>query len=285
MSSARDLNGVVRSMKALAASSIGQYESAAESLSHYYRTVELGLAACLRQAGVPAETHEARGKKPAPVGIVVIGSDQGLVGQFNEILADYALGELKTIQGKPGCVWAVGERIQAILTDSGFAQAVLLPVPISVYGITELVDRLIIEIDSARQKGDVMEVYLFHNRPKKGAILETVRRRLLPLDRVWQRSLATLPWPTKCLPQVIEGNKSTLSAFVRGYLFVVLFQACAESLASENSSRLAAMQRAEKNIGEVLEGLNRTFHRIRQEGIDDELFDVISGFEAQSRRK
>jgi F-type H+-transporting ATPase subunit gamma len=35
----------------------------------------------------------------------------------------------------------------------------------------------------------------------------------------------------------------------------------------------------------VLEGLNRTFHRIRQEGIDDELFDVISGFEAQSTRK
>jgi F-type H+-transporting ATPase subunit gamma len=61
---------------------------------------------------------------------------------------------------------------------------------------------------------------------------------------------------------------------------VLLFQACAESLASENASRLAAMQRAEKNIGEILEQLNRTFHRIRQESIDEELFDVISGYEA-----
>jgi F-type H+-transporting ATPase subunit gamma len=40
------------------------------------------------------------------------------------------------------------------------------------------------------------------------------------------------------------------------------------------------MQRAEKNIEELLEDLSRTFHRIRQESIDEELFDVISGYEA-----
>jgi len=57
-------------------------------------------------------------------------------------------------------------------------------------------------------------------------------------------------------------------------------RACAESLASENASRLAAMQRAEKNIDDLLEDLNGAFHRLRQSGIDEELFDVISGFEA-----
>jgi F-type H+-transporting ATPase subunit gamma len=58
------------------------------------------------------------------------------------------------------------------------------------------------------------------------------------------------------------------------------FRACAESLAIENSSRIAAMRRADKNIDELLEDLNRTFHRLRQNGIDEELFDVVSGFEA-----
>ena len=43
---------------------------------------------------------------------------------------------------------------------------------------------------------------------------------------------------------------------------------------------LAAMQRAEKNIDELLDGLNGEFHRLRQSSIDEELFDVISGFEA-----
>jgi len=78
------------------------------------------------------------------------------------------------------------------------------------------------------------------------------------------------------------GGTVTLRALIREYLFVSLFRACAESLASENASRLAAMQRAEKNIDELLENLNRTFHRLRQSGIDEELFDLVSGFEALS---
>ena len=44
----------------------------------------------------------------------------------------------------------------------------------------------------------------------------------------------------------------------------------------------AAMQRADKNIDELLEDLNGTFHPLCQSGIDEELFDVISGFEALS---
>ena len=78
---------------------------------------------------------------------------------------------------------------------------------------------------------------------------------------------------------------TVLRALIREYLFVSLFRACAESLASENASRLAAMQRADKNIDELLEGLNVTFHRLRQSRIDEELFDVISGFEALSKEK
>ncbi len=76
------------------------------------------------------------------------------------------------------------------------------------------------------------------------------------------------------------GVSVTLRALVREYLFISLFRACAESLASENASRLAAMERADRNIGELLENLRGTFRRLRQSGIDEELFDVISGFEA-----
>jgi F-type H+-transporting ATPase subunit gamma len=42
------------------------------------------------------------------------------------------------------------------------------------------------------------------------------------------------------------------------------------------------MQRAEKNIDDVLEGMKATSNRLRQSSIDEELFDVVSGFEALS---
>jgi len=121
--------------------------------------------------------------------------------------------------------------------------------------------------------------HLFYNRPAVGGYAP-VSQRLLPLDEIWRCKLAERPWPTENLPEVIGGGAPTLRVLIREYLFVSLFRACAESLASENASRLAAMQRADKNIGELLDDLNGTFHRLRQSGIDAELFDVISGFEA-----
>ena len=138
------------------------------------------------------------------------------------------------------------------------------------------------ESETRRSRGEVAELHLFYNRPTSGPVYAPVSQRLLPLDESWRHKLAELPWPTGNFPEVMGGGTATLRAFIREYLFVSLFRACTESLASENASRLAAMQRADKNIDELLEELNRTFHRLRQSGIDEELFDVISGFEALS---
>ena len=164
---------------------------------------------------------------------------------------------------------------------SGFEALVgLFSVPNSVKAITPLVGQILVATEARQLRGEVAELHLLYNRPKSGAVYEPVNRRLLPLDEVWRHKLAARPWPTPSLPEVIGGGIATLRVFLRGYLFVSIFRACAESLASENASRLAAMQRADKNIGELLEDLNRTFHRLRQNGIDEELSDVTSGFEA-----
>ena len=277
--SAGDLQSVVRTMKALAASNIGQYENSVRALGDYYRSVEMGLSICFRKIAPAAQVET----KPLPgegaIGAVVFGSDQGLVGRFNDVVADFALKTLAALPGKPQ-VWAVGERIHARLADAGLPLEGRFIVPNSVKAIAPLIGQILVESEVRYSQGAISELHLFYNRPTSGAIYEPVPQRLLPLDETWRRQLAELPWPTKSLPEVMGGETDTLRALVREYLFVSLFRACAESLASENASRLAAMQRAEKNIDELLENLRGTFHRLRQSGIDEELFDVISGFEA-----
>jgi F-type H+-transporting ATPase subunit gamma len=282
---AGDLQSVVRTMKAVAASSIGQYEKSVSALGDYYRTVELGLRACFRESGPAPLIAERKGKTVSgPIGAVVFGSDQGLVGQFNDVVADYAVKMLAALPAKAE-VWAVGERVHERLADAGLPLMGLFSVPNSVTAITPLVGQILVESEARQRHGEVTELHLFHNRPTSGAVYAPVGQRLLPLDEQWQRKLAELPWPTRNLPEVMSGGTATLRALIREYLFVSIFQACAESLESENASRLAAMQRADKNIDELLEDLNRTFHRLRQDGIDEELFDVISGFEALSEQK
>ena len=179
-------------------------------------------------------------------------------------------------------VWAVGERTYARLTDAGLPLMGVFTVPNSVKGITPLVGQILVECEARHSQGEVTELHLFYNRPTSRAAYAPVGQRLLPLDESWRMKLVELPWPTGNFPEVMGETTATLRALIREYLFISLFRACAESLSSENASRLAAMQRADKNIDELLEDLNGAFHRLRQSGIDEELFDVISGFEALS---
>lgn len=280
ISSASDLQSVVRTMKALAASSIGQYEKSVHALSDYYRTVELGLGACFRKSEPAALTADRKGQTDTEtIGAIVFGSDQGLVGQFNDVVADYAIKTLAQMPGKPQ-VWAVGERVHARLADVGLSLMGLFTVPNSVQAITPLVGEIQIESEAHRAEGKYSRVYVFHNRPQSGSLYEPVSQRLLPLDAQWQQELVKVRWPSSNMPEVMSSGATTLRALIREYLFISLFRACAESLASENASRLAAMERADKNIDEMLKNIKGEFHRLRQNGIDEELFDVISGFEA-----
>jgi F-type H+-transporting ATPase subunit gamma len=278
MGGARDLASVVRTMKALAASSIGQYEAAVRSLEDYYRSVELGLVACV-QNHQTVPIVDIKEKQAGPIGALVFGSDQGLVGQFNDVLADFTVRALTAMPGEKQ-VWAVGERVRSRLADAGLPIAGFFPVPNSVAAITPLVGEIQVELEKSRAAGTSAGIYLFHNRPGSGATYHPASQRLLPLDEQWRRELTKLRWPTGNLPEVIGGDESTLRALIREYFFVSLFRICAESLASENSSRLVAMQRAEKNIDDLLVTLTRNYNRLRQTSIDEELFDVISGFEA-----
>jgi len=283
ISGAGDLESVVHSMKALAAASIGQYEKSVLALADYYRTVELGLVVCLRKRkGAAAEQAKRAGAAPKTVSAIVFGSDQGLVGQFNDLLADFVAKALDALPVEKK-IWAVGERVYARLADAGLPPVGLFAVPNSVNAITPLVGQILVESEANHGKSEISHLYLFHNRPKSAAAYEPVSQHLLPLDVQWGLRLAHLPWPTKSLPEVIGYQEQTLWALVREYLFVSLFKACAESLASENASRLAAMQRAEKNIDELVENLNQTFRRLRQTSIDEELFEVLAGYESLSK--
>ena len=285
LGSAGDLQSVVRTMKAMAASSIGQYERSVRALADYDRTVEIGLGACLRETQPAAPSSEPSGRTDAAaVGAVVFGSDQGLVGRFNEVVADEAIEALGALPGKTQ-VWAVGERVHARLADAGLTLVGLFAVPGSVNAIAPLVGRILVESEAQQSARGVTELHLFYNRPTTGATFAPARQRLLPLDEEWRGKLAKLPWPTKQRPEVMGGSTATLRALIGEHLFVSLFRACAESLASENASRLAAMERADKNIDELLETLHGDFHRLRQSGIDEELFDVVSGFEALPKDK
>ena len=282
--SAGDLHGVVRTMKAMAASGISQYERSMVALDEYYRTVELGLSAYFNTFGT---TSELGGPKPGaagPIGAIIFGSDQGLVGRFNDVVADHAMEQLRAMKGDLK-VWTVGERVRERIVEAGIPVIQAFDVPGSVKAVAPLVGQLLLE-SGIRKAGEGLErVHVFYNQPAPAAQYKPVNLRLLPLDASWVQGVAQVPWPTKLPPEVLGDDPATIRWLLYEYLFISLYRACAGSLTSENASRLAAMQRADRNINELLEDLNGTFRRLRQNTIDDELFDVVAGFTMQKDRR
>ena len=284
--SAQDLQAVVRAMKAQAAASIGQYERSVAALGDYARNVELGLGACLRQVGTDAASTAPSRQRDPVVRAVLFGSDQGLVGRFNDVVQAHASQAMSALPGSHEC-WAVGARMEAALAGAGMPVRGVFDVPPSVQAITTLVTqiltRLIAQTDALAQPLAAAELHLFYNRPGPGATFAPTDRRLLPLDTAWQGTLARpKPWPGRDEARSAGpwDADAPCALLIREYLFISLFRACAESLASENASRLAAMDRADQNIGKLLGTLQSDLHRLRQESIDEELSDVISGFRA-----
>lgn len=270
---ATELESVVSTMKALAASHLSLYETALTALVSYFKTIELGLLACIRKKNDFVLSMRHNDHKN--LGLIVFGSDQGLVGQFNDSLAQFVVQSLKHFHGNKK-IWTIGERMKTVMQSMDLEVTGSFEVPSSVPSITPLIQNVLNETDM-----DVL--YVFNNTPTSRSLYNPSRQRLLPLDRRWMQELTEKEWPTRFLPEVLGNYEITLGALIREYLFVSLFKACIESLASENGSRLVAMQRAEKNINDMMDELKVSYYRIRQSNIDNELFDVIAGFESLSK--
>ena len=273
-----DIQSIVRTMKALSAVSIRQYERAEEALTEYERTIDLGMAALLldrRSAGLPTflERPVQRGREA----LIAIGSDRGLCGRYNEVISRRAIDH---ISGTDTVLGVLGVRAAARLEAAGHRADRLFPTPGSVDGFNGVVQSVLVSIDAWMQDQRVDRVRLAHNRRDGRNTARPVLRQLLPIPRDYVAELTTTSWPGRAIPFFRMDREALASWLIRERLFVLLYRALTEALASEHATRLAAMQNAERNVQERREELDARFRQKRQETITRELLDVVAGYEA-----
>lgn len=280
--SSRDLHGVVKTMKAIAAVSIRRYEEAAAASERYAGTVEAGLRAALH--GRRELLSAGREAAPRRLLAVVFGSAQGMCGQFNEDVVDFAASRLAEAAEADVAVAAVGERTAALLDAEGVAVRRRLALPTSVAAVADGVGELLAVIEAWRGESGTGRVLLIHNRKRSGSSYAQRDATLLPLPDGWLRELAGRPWPSRSLPAHRMAHRELLGGLLRQHLFAALYRAFADSLAAESASRLAAMQAAESSIEDHLSDLETRYHRLRQDAITEELLDIAAGYESLRER-
>jgi len=203
--------------------------------------------------------------QPSAGVLIVICSEHGFAGAFNERLLDRA-AEAR----RPGQDLAViGRRGAALAEERGLTVQRTFPMATHVGGVVGVTRGVADHLAQVTSADLVFASYV------KGGTFEVETKAVLPLDP------ALLTRSTHGSPPLHHLAPELLLRHLAGeYLFAEITRAVMESLASENAARLRVMQTADHNIGDKLDELGRAEHSLRQAEITAELLDVVTGAEA-----
>lgn len=268
--SASNLQSVISTMKSLAAVTMGRFDEASNTIEDYASNIELAMVAYGRIRDIKALLGQGREKESLAV---IFATDLGMVGRFNETIVEYAI---ESANRKGTRYWLVGQRAIDALRERDLGAEKIYETPDSLQSLKSIITLIADELAGQKETG----VTLFFNRSTAGINYEPSSTRILPIDQAFIERLETTRWPGSIKPQVIWNDSNLMTRLIREFLFVSLFRAGAHSAMAENGARLAYMEHAEKKIDENLEQLRLEHRRHRKNSINNELFDIIAGYEA-----
>jgi len=283
MGSMESIHSVVRTMKTLSVINSAPYEQANRAIEAYHQTVRDGLHAFLWAAGLPDFAAQTVSSQV----IVVFGSDHGLCGNYNEVLAAHVARQIEAGEGGTPTVLCVGAQMSDALADHSIEVERLFLPPASVDGIGRLANLLTQQIDDLRLKTHASEIAvdLAFTARRNGGTQAAQTEALLPLDTTVLNELKQTPGVSRSLPTYQMPAPALFRSLIRNYVFASLFKASAEAMVTENAARLALMQQADQSVEDRLEALRSDANALRQNGITTELLDVIIGFEALKKTR
>ena len=203
------------------------------------------------------------------VGILVISPDRGLCGGMHANL-NRVVGQFMLEQTVPITAIVAGRKSRDFMVRSGqevkavFTELPDRPVLADTIAISHLV------IDSYSE-GEVDEVHLAFTRFASTLSQVPVIEKLLPV------APASLTGSERVGYIYEPDSLAVLGSLLPRYVEMEVFHALLESNASEQSSRMVAMRNATENANELMNDMTLVMNRIRQDGITNELLDLIGG--------
>lgn len=273
INSAENLQSIVGTMKAHASSNINQFQDAAKASREYRNVLDMSLYVVLSKEEEITPLEEV---DKGDTLHIVFGSDHGLAGRFNERISTFVLEKIPN--GENHKIIIIGQQIfQRLKDDFDIYKSFMQPQTTDT--ISSMVNKILLEMDGLRDKTPIKEIILYYNRPDDNSTFIENMEILFPINLL-ELSKDKIIWKSKSIPTYFDEKEQIISNLIKQYFFITLYRAFCFSLASENASRLASMQSAEKNIEERLEELNYEYRRERQNSITEELNDIVSGFKS-----
>ncbi|MDX6307529.1 MAG: F-type H+-transporting ATPase subunit gamma [Nocardioidaceae bacterium] len=274
---------ITRAMELIAASRIVKAQQRAAAATPYARELTRAVSAVATYSNVE-HPLTSEPENPTRAAVLVVTSDRGLAGAYSSSVikeAERLVQKLRE-EGKESDLYVAGRKgvayysfRQREVVDSwvGFSDT-------PVYANAREIGEAVIEAFIAEEgEHAVDEVHVVYTRFKSMLVQEPADIRLLPLEVVEGEEK---PAPDEVLPlydfepSATEVLDALLPRYVESRIFFCLLQASASELAA----RQRAMKSATDNADELVKNYTRIANRARQEGITQEISEIVGGVNA-----
>ena len=283
INSVKSTRKITSAMKMVAASKLKRAQTQAEAARPYAERMQRMLAALAQSAqGSPTAPRMLVGTGKDQVHLlVVVTADRGLAGAFNTNVGRAARsaiqrleGEGKTVKvitvGRKGRDYLKREYASRLVGEYSFAGKKR----VEFADVNEVAAR----VTAMLEAGEFDVCTVIYNRFVSVISQVPTESRMIPLSL---DSAEAAPAEKNQAQYEFEPDEETiLAALLPRNMAIQLFRALIESGAGEQGARMAAMDNATRNAGEMINKLTLNYNRTRQANITRELIEIISGAEA-----
>jgi F-type H+-transporting ATPase subunit gamma len=216
--------------------------------------------------------------------VIVMTGDRGLAGPFNANVLRYSTNFLREHASKKIRVIAVGKKGRDVLRKRNYEFAgEYLNVSLNVeFRHAKEIGAKVVELYTSRE---VDAVYVIYNEFKSVIVQRLCAQKLLPIEpEVLKTPEAAKSGDAASAGQATlvdyiyeEPPAEIFKSLVLRYVDTEVFRILLESAAAEHGARMAAMDSATLNAGELITELTLEMNKIRQAGITRELIEIVSG--------
>ena len=272
ISALKNTQKVTRAMKLVAAAKLKRAQTATVASRKYASEIHNITMRVSRHLGSRAPLMWQRPKEIKRIDLIVISSDRGLCGGFNENLFGQLEEEILTASHHDISIklFVVGKKGVKHFSTKKYDVETPPPGLEENEAITWVIDRII----DRYKKGQSSGCNAVFNKFVSTSRQEPTFWNMLPLHKRGsgkERNLEYLYEPVR---------KSVLDFLCRESLVTTVRQAFLESRAAELAARMLAMDNATKNAEEMVSHLTFVYNRARQEAITSDLMDIVGGAEA-----
>ena len=282
--SVQNTSKITYAMKLVSAAKLKKVQDAVTNSRAYTKELSTLLSRLNGALGGGSFSHpllESREKK-ANIAILVVGGQRGLCGGYNSNLNKRLEAEFKEIaQSNPQAavsLYIFGKKPAEYCrkTNRKYVKAFE---DLTENTATWPIEEICMELEQGFIDGTYDEVRLCFTRFQSAITMKPVCEKLYPLDASVVDSAgksAEDAAPVKFEPDV----NSVLAAVLPRIARTQVRQASLDAKASETGSRMTAMDAATRNAKELTKKLQRSYNKVRQQGITSQLLDIIGGAEA-----